>query len=43
MAYNKETGMYEGYIYKIINNINNKAYIGQTITTIRLLKLSPTA
>lgn len=30
MAYNKETGMYEGYIYKIINDINDKIYIGQT-------------
>lgn len=34
MSYNKDTGMYEGYIYKIINNTNNKVYIGQTITTI---------
>lgn len=30
MAYNKETGLYEGYIYKITNNINKKIYIGQT-------------
>ena len=34
MGFNKETGMYEGYIYKIYNDINNKVYIGQTITTI---------
>lgn len=34
MAYNKETGMYEGYIYKIINDVNDKVYIGQTIATI---------
>lgn len=34
MSFNKETGMYEGYIYKIINDINDKVYIGQTITTI---------
>lgn len=34
MAYNKETGMYEGYIYKIINDINDKVYVGQTINTI---------
>ena len=30
MSFNKETGMYEGYIYKIINDINDKIYIGQT-------------
>lgn len=34
MSYNKETGMFEGYIYKIINDINDKIYIGQTIQTI---------
>ena len=34
MSYNKETGMYEGYIYKIYNDINDKVYIGQTYTTI---------
>lgn len=34
MAYNKETGLYEGYIYKITNKINGKIYIGQTIVTI---------
>lgn len=35
MSYNKEIEMYEGYIYKITNSINNKLYIGQTITTIQ--------
>lgn len=30
MSYNKETGMYEGYIYKIWNDVNDKIYIGQT-------------
>lgn len=35
MAYNKETGMYEGYIYKIVNDINNKVYIGQTSREIK--------
>jgi len=30
MSYNKETGMYEGYIYKIVNDVNRKIYIGQT-------------
>lgn len=35
MSYNKETGIYEGYIYKIINDVNDKVYIGQTITTIK--------
>ena len=35
MAYNKETGMYEGYIYKIYNDVNDKIYIGQTIRTIK--------
>ena len=34
MAYNKENGLYEGYIYKIINKTNNKIYIGQTRQTI---------
>ena len=34
MSYNKETGMYEGYIYKITNQINGKIYIGQTTRTI---------
>lgn len=35
MAYNKETGMYEGYIYKIVNDVNDKIYIGQTRRTIQ--------
>ena len=34
MAYNKETGLYEGYIYKVTNKINEKIYIGQTRQTI---------
>ena len=36
MAYNKETGMYEGFIYKITNTVNDKCYIGQTIVDIEL-------
>lgn len=35
MSYNFETGMYEGYIYKIINDENDKVYIGQTTKTIK--------
>lgn len=35
MGYNKETGMYEGYIYKIWNDVNDKIYIGQTIVSVR--------
>ena len=34
MAYDKETGMWVGYIYKIYNDVNDKVYIGQTIKTI---------
>lgn len=30
MSFNKNTGMYEGYIYLITNKINGKGYIGQT-------------
>lgn len=35
MSFNKETGMYEGYIYRVTNSINGKIYIGQTNTTIK--------
>ena len=35
MSYNIETGLYEGYIYKIFNDINDKLYIGQTVSTIK--------
>lgn len=34
MAYNKETEMWEGFIYKIWNDVNDKVYIGQTITSV---------
>lgn len=34
MSYNNETGMYEGYIYKVTNKINLHMYIGQTLRTI---------
>lgn len=34
MSYNKSTGEYEGYIYMIYNDINEKVYIGQTSGTI---------
>lgn len=33
MSFNKETGMYEGYIYLVENIINHKKYIGQTTRT----------
>ena len=36
MSYNKETSMYEGYIYKVTNNINGHMYIGQTMRTINI-------
>lgn len=35
MSYNHETNMYEGFIYKIYNDINDRIYIGQTKTTIK--------
>ena len=34
MSYNKETGMWEGWIYAIKNSINDKLYIGQTRSSI---------
>ena len=36
MAYNKITGLYEGYIYKITNLINQHSYVGQTYRTIQI-------
>ena len=36
MAYNQETGLYEGFIYKITNDINDKVYIGQTILHLQI-------
>lgn len=35
MSFNKETNMYEGFIYKIYNDVNNKIYIGQTTVSIK--------
>lgn len=34
MAFNQKTGLFEGFIYKIFNDVNRKIYIGQTIKTI---------
>ena len=34
MSFNKNTDMYEGYIYLITNKINGKGYIGQTNRTV---------
>lgn len=34
MSFNKKNGLYEGYIYLIVNKINDKKYVGQTTTTI---------
>ena len=37
MSYNVDTGMYEGYIYLILNDISpEQIYVGQTITTPQL-------
>ena len=35
MSFNPETNMYEGYIYKIYNDVNDLVYIGQTTQTIK--------
>lgn len=35
MSYDKKTGLYTGYIYKIENDINHKLYVGQTRHTLR--------
>lgn len=35
ISYDKNTNMYEGYIYLIQNTVNNKKYVGQTIRTIK--------
>ena len=34
MSYVKKTDVYEGYIYLIVNMINNKKYVGQTTRTV---------
>lgn len=34
MGYNVDTGMYEGYIYKVTNQVNGRMYIGQTMRSI---------
>lgn len=34
MSYNKDTGMYEGFIYLITNKVNGKQYVGQTTQTV---------
>lgn len=34
MSFNKDTGLYEGYIYLMTNKVNGKVYVGQTTTTI---------
>lgn len=36
MAYNNKNGLFEGYIYKIINDVNDKVYIGQTTNKISI-------
>lgn len=35
MGYDKENDVWVGYIYKIYNDVNDKIYIGQTITTLK--------
>lgn len=36
MAYNKETRMYEGFIYKIFNDVDEVFYIGRTYRTVEI-------
>lgn len=35
MSFNKDTGLYEGYIYLVTNTVNDKKYVGQTRRNIR--------
>lgn len=35
MAFNAHTGLYEGYIYYIENQVNHKGYIGQTTAPVK--------
>jgi group I intron endonuclease len=35
MSFNLDTNLYEGFIYKIVNDINDKIYIGQTTLSIK--------
>lgn len=35
MSFNENTNKYEGFLYIITNNVNDKVYIGQTTTTVK--------